>query len=393
MKAGIKPVIILLAIIIALLNIYKSLKLFSNPDFPYDARNVYLAGTLWLKGENPYNDNLLKAQWNEISKDLKITTTKQPGFPDCGMIYPFWSIPSLFAYFMFKWDVARVFIWVLSVILLGVNVFFASQIFKDYGYKCWQILLLVFCFKSTVTAIALGQPMLFSLASLLASWHFYKKEKTVLSGFLLGIAYSKISLCLPFVLFFLVNKNFKLLLVSAVFPIMCIMAFYQVSGNLYLGDMLENISSQMQINYPGHIISAVNTNLSELGILLNYFGNIHYKIIEKINLVSLFSGFIILSILFKKKFLSPEKYLSLLILCSFMFSYHLIYDCILLLFILLAIKKPNTVLIIALPLFLPINGIFKNIHWLHFHLPVVIAVLFLYLIFEGFNKRNLQNSI
>lgn len=44
------------------LNIYKTKNLYSHPDYPYDARNVFIAGSLWLEGKNPYNDSLLKAE-------------------------------------------------------------------------------------------------------------------------------------------------------------------------------------------------------------------------------------------------------------------------------------------------------------------------------------------
>ncbi|NUM32586.1 MAG: DUF2029 domain-containing protein [Bacteroidetes bacterium] len=393
MRAGIKPVIIFVAIVFAIFNIYKSLKNFSNPDFPYDARNIFLAGKIWLNGENPYNDNLLKIEWNKISKQQNLNTSRPPGFPDCGMIYPFWSIPQLFVYFMFEWSKEKIFIWILSFVLLGVILFFSSLVFKDYGLKWWQILLILLCFKSTITAVSLGQPMLLSIAALMAMWYFYQQDRNVLSGVLLSVAYSKISLCLPFVVFFLINKKWKLLFVSAIFPLLCAFVFYRVSGNLYIHEMLTNINKQMNLNYAGHSITAVNTNLSEVGIIFNYFLLTSYEVIEKINIAALFLIFLVLSVLYKKAFFNQYQFVSLLILCSFMFSYHLIYDCLIFLFILPFFKKINIAFAVALPLFLPINGVFKNVYWLHFHLPVLIAVLFFYIFIKSIKNTNLQNAI
>ncbi|MCC6720873.1 MAG: DUF2029 domain-containing protein [Bacteroidia bacterium] len=388
MKTGFVPVIIFCAVFLAIFNTYKSVHFFNNNDFPYDARNIYLAGIIWLKKLNPYNDSLIKNEWIEISKVSNFISLKKPGFPQCGMIYPFWSIPMLFIYFTHNWLMSRVIIWIISFLLLSAIIFFAHNNFSQFGYKWWQILLFILCFKSTITALILGQPMLLSMAAIMAMWYFYHYDKKLISGFLLGIAYSKVTLCLPFIIFFAVNKNWKILFVSLIFPILSSIVFYIISGNLYIYEMLNNIKQQMNINYAGHSISSINTNLTELGILLNYFAGTSYMIIEKFNILSLILSYIILTIYYKNHKIDSYKYIALLILCNFLFSYHLIYDCILLLFILPTIKNRILALFLSIPLFLPLNGLFKDASWLHFHLPVVIMVLMLYVLFE----ENLKNK-
>lgn len=392
MKTVFKPVLVFVSVLLAVFNIYKSINLYKSYDYPYDARNIYIAGKLWLKNQNPYNDSLLKKEWKTISEKSSFVSTKKPGFEQCGMIYPFWSIPMLSLYFSGNWLTSRIIIWILSAIFISIIVFFASYIFGKYGFKWWQILLLILCFKSTSTAILLGQPMLLSMAAITAMWYFYMSGKKTLSGFLLGIAYLKISLCLPFVVFFAANRNFKLLWVSSIIPIVSSLVFYLISGNFYLTEMLQNISKQMQINYAGNVVSSINTNLTEIGILFNYFGGISFETFNKLNLFMLAVSFAILTFLYKKQIIDLPKFIALIVLCNFMYSYHLVYDCLLLLFIIPSIKYCKTALLIALPLFLPINGIFKNVDFLHFHLPVVLAILFLYIIFENYFFSKLRNK-
>ncbi|MFM9943751.1 MAG: hypothetical protein ACKVQB_00820, partial [Bacteroidia bacterium] len=151
---------------------------------------------------------------------------------------------------------------------------------------------------------------------------------------------------------------------------------------------------KMELNYGGHAINAMNTNLSEIGILFNYFFNIGFKTISTTNIIVLALGFISLSGLYLKQFLNQYQFLILLIIWNFLFSYHQIYDCLLLIFLVPLVKtneKRKWIWFIFLsPLFLPINGIFKNIDWIQFHLPVTLLVLFLYLVYacyQGYKNK------
>ena len=247
---------------------------------------------------------------------------------------------------------------------------------------------MILAFKSSLVAVALGQPLLMSMAAIMASWYFYTKNKDTLSGLLLGIAMLKVTLCIPFVILFLANKKWKLLIFSSIFPILATFSFYQVSGNLYIPEMLKNMATQMQINYAGPTLTAVNTNLTELGILLNYFGGIDYKFISVFNVIMLFLGIIILAGFYLKGFVKEYSFLALLILWNFLFSYHLIYDCLLLVFLVPLVKTNDNMkwiwLAVLAPLFLPINGIFKNTDWIQFHLPITLLALFLYLVYASY---------
>ena len=376
------------------LNIYKTKNLYSHPDYPYDARNVFIAGNLWLQGKNSYNDSLLKTKWHNIAAQNNLNTTKPPGFKDCGMIYPFWSIPILVPYYLFSWPVAKQIIWILSWLFILIIAWFAFKSFNIKALNFWFWLLIILAFKSSLVAVALGQPLLMSMAAIMASWYFYTENKEALSGLLLGIAMLKVTLCIPFVVLFLVNKKWKLLLFSSVFPIVAAFSFYQVSGNLYFPEMLKNMATQMQINYAGPTLTAVNTNLTELGILLNYFNGMDYKFISVFNGALLMLGIITLVGFYLKGFLKEYSFLALLILWNFLFSYHLVYDCLLLVFLVPLVKTNGNMkwiwLVFLAPLFLPINGMFKNTDWIQFHLPVTILALFLYLVYECY--RNYSNK-
>ena len=377
------------------LNIYKTKNLYSHPDYPYDARNVFIAGSLWLEGKNPYNDSLLKAEWQNIAAQNNLNTTKPPGFKDCGMIYPFWSIPILVPYYLFSWSVAKQIIWILSWLFILIIAWFASKSFGIKALNFWLWLVILIAFKSSLVAVALGQPLLMSLAAIMASWYFYTKNKEALSGILLGIAMLKVTLCIPFVILFLANKKWKLIFFLSIFPIVAALSFYMVSGNLNIPEMFENMATQMQINYAGPTLTAINTNLTELGILFNYFNGTDYKFISMLNLFTLLFGIIILVGFYLKGFLKEYSFLGLLFLWNFLFSYHLIYDCLLLVFLVPLVKTNGHEkwiwLVLFAPLFLPINGIFKNTDWVQFHLPITLLALFLYLVYE-MTKNEISNQ-
>lgn len=396
-----KPILIRIGLIGILLcfivqNIYKTKNFYNHPDYPYDARNIFIAGNLWLQGENPYNDSLLKTEWQNSAIQNNLNTTKPPGFKDCGMIYPFWAIPILVPYYLFSWPVAKQIIWILSWLFIFFIAWFATKSFNIKALNFWLWLLIILAFKSSLVAVALGQPLLMSMAAIMTSWYFYTKNKDTLSGLLLGIAMLKVTLCIPFVILFLANKKWKLLIFSSIFPILAAFSFYQVSGSLFIPEMLENMDTQMQINYAGAKLTAVNTNLTELGILLNYFGGIEYKFISVFNVIMLFLGIIILAGFYLKGFVKEYSFLALLILWNFLFSYHLIYDCLLLVFLVPLVKTSGNVkwiwLAVLAPLFLPINGLFKNTDWIQFHLPVTILALFLYLVYDSYQHISSRRS-
>lgn len=311
------------------------------------------------------------------------------------MIYPFWSIPILVPYYLFSWSVAKQIIWILSWLFILIIAWFASKSFGIKALNFWLWLVILIAFKSSLVAVALGQPLLMSLAAIMASWYFYTKNKEALSGILLGIAMLKVTLCIPFVILFLANKKWKLIFFLSIFPIVAALSFYMVSGNLNIPEMFENMATQMQINYAGPTLTAINTNLTELGILFNYFNGTDYKFISMLNLFTLLFGIIILVGFYLKGFLKEYSFLGLLILWNFLFSYHLIYDCLLLVFLVPLVKTNGHEkwiwLVLFAPLFLPINGIFKNTDWVQFHLPITLLALFLYLVYE-MTKNEISNQ-
>lgn len=381
-------------LLLGIFNVYKSTSFYAHPDYPYDARNVFIAGKLWLKGNNPYNDSLIKSEWNQTSSQNGLISEKPPGFPDCGMIYPFWSIPALIPYFFPSfilqetndWNFSRIFIWLLSLGFIFGIAWFGSKNFIQYSASFGSMLLLILSFKSGAVALMLGQPLLYSLFSLMISWYFYLKKNDNVSGLFFGLAMVKVSICVPFIFYFLTLKKWKLLLYSGAVPLVSAAIFYLVAGDLYISEMLANITAQMQINYAGDKLTAVNTNLTELGILANYFLGIGYHTISKVNNVLMLLGSLVIIWSYVKGFIKQEALLALLIVWQFLFSYHLIYDCMLLLFIIPVIYSSRLPcfgwILILSPLFLPINGIFKNSDILQFHLPITVLALLLYIVYD-----------
>ena len=377
------------------LHLYKTWPLYGQTDNPYDGRNVFLAGKIWFKGLNPYNDSLLKAEWKQWASGFTNSSVKEPGFPDCGMIYPFYSIPVLFPYFISGWKIQRILIWLLGILCLtGISIL-TYIIWNKALYRYPVALILVLAFKSSPAAVALGQPMLLSLFCILASWYFYIKNKEILSGIFLGLGMLKITLCLPLLIFFLALKKWKLLVSASVIPLLGGLIFFFKSGDLYIHSMLENMSTQMYINYAGHAISAVNTNLTEAGILFNYFLNTDSSTLLTLNAIFLPAGFVLAYFLFTRKLMDSSEFLAWLILWNLLFSYHLVYDCLILLFLIPIISnsrlsKTGWILVLSL-LFLPVNGIFRDTGWIKFHLPFTLIALFLLLVYHVIQQRQHRN--
>ena len=140
--AVVRKVLLTALLFLAIANFIKIKPQFDSHDQPFDARNVFIAGRIWLSGQNPYNDSIIKSQWAGYVKTHRLDSHKQPGFPDCGMIYPFVSVPMLLPYYLFpNWElVQRHFVHGFSVLLILVIAVFAGLSFKNYGVKWWHIL-------------------------------------------------------------------------------------------------------------------------------------------------------------------------------------------------------------------------------------------------------------
>jgi hypothetical protein len=197
----------------------------------------------------------------------------------------------------------------------------------------------------------------------------------------------------------LAHKKWRLLVFSSILPLVSSLVFYAVSKQFYIVDMLSNMATQMQINYAGDVVNSVNTNLTELGILANFYGNVPYAIVSKINAVMLISGFGFLFITYLKKWCNAAQFLGLLVLWNFLFSYHLIYDVMLLVFLIPVVIDFNStrskIVMAALvsPLFLPLNGLFKSVNFVQFHLPLTLLALFLYLVYDCYRSYHTQPAV
>lgn len=391
-------------ILLASIYTFKSFFAYPLPDNPYDARNVFLAGKLMLSGQNPYNDRLLKSHWLHYSSFSPQSgkSIKPPGFPDCGMIYPFWSIPLLWPYYCVPehigahtWQIQKWLVYILSWLLLLTTARVLSTTFTGIQLGFWTILTAMLAFKSGAVAVMLGQPLLFSMLWLVLSWNCYTRGKDALSGLFMGLALVKVTVCIPFLLVYLAMKKWKILLYSGLFPTLGALIFYLCTGSFYLESMLYNMSHQLSINYAGNAINAVNSNLTELGILLNFFVGIDFTLITRINLLLLLAGALVLFVLLRRSQIEEYNGLGLLILWNFLFSYHLIYDVLLLVFCIPVLQQSKLAihwwLLIFSPLFLPVNGLLGQVEAIQFHLPVTLFFVFLFMVYDSILQR--RNSL
>ncbi|MEZ4686958.1 MAG: hypothetical protein R3B47_13090 [Bacteroidia bacterium] len=402
-----------LVALLALGNVVKTFYQAPNHDQPIDFRQLYLAGGQILDGQDPYDDEAIKIRWEEIAIQNNLNSSRIPGFPQNGVVYPLHTLYGFAPLAFIPWPIARIFWWLVVGISFIIAVFLARQTLFPRWYFL-QVLVVFLLLKATAPSLLIGQPLWIAFSGLMLVLYSEKNNWPIMMGIGFLLLSLKISLLLPVLTWWALRKKWSNLITHSGIVIIGLVFMMLVSPDfeMRIMHMLDNMHLQWENAYTLPPFNGLAVNLTELGMLApNLIGpgtgthllglGIFYLLIA--------SGFYF----WKKTNPGPHKVhgpealsygrryrqtellvLALLYGAELLWSYHLIYDAVIFVVLLLAALGTTfwrKVLLfgISIPLILPVNGLLGENPWA-LHLPVTLLVLFLLsyaYLFENLFKR------
>ncbi|GAB3576838.1 glycosyltransferase family 87 protein [Hymenobacter daeguensis] len=195
-----------------------------DADRPMDFRTCYVGQAVLRQGGNPYEDATLKAGWQRTVQAEKLPSRTQPGLPNLPFLYPPWAA-ALFGLSIgqLPYAVAWPLWYGLALLSLGLLAWLWAKVLPNpdgLSVPWWQFLLAAVALKGTVPALLTGQPTFAALAlgvgALAVGQQAERRlSRQLLAGLLLGLAAYKVTLLLPFAVWFVWQKQWLPLLVAA----------------------------------------------------------------------------------------------------------------------------------------------------------------------------------
>ena len=219
-----------------------------------DGAVLYAAGRAWLKGLNAYNHDMLTqsvAAINEIDN-----------LENAAFFYPPQSAAFCIFVGLFDYSVAK-FVWLaLNLLSMAAIIFMTVRTINQHQNNSenqlggWIMAAIIIGNPFTAHVVWMGQTSLIAFAATMAAWFFSKRQKFVWAGICLGIASFKPQLCLLLGIWFLLERNWKILAVA--FATVTIMSAYPLV--LYGGPVgmlaawhqgIQDSYSSLPFNQPG----------------------------------------------------------------------------------------------------------------------------------------------
>ena len=404
-----------------------------GPDRPIDFRTCYVGQDVLRRGQNPYNDATLKAGWQRLVQREHLASRTEPGLPNLPFLYPPWAA-ALFGASVgqLPYAVAWPLWYALALLSLGLLAGLWPRVLRAESAPAvpwWQFLLLALALKGTVPALLTGQPTFAALAlgvgalavaagsaqtletgkagvakgtvanepplGLARGW------RPLLAGLLLGLAAFKVTLLLPFVAWFLWQKQWRALAVAAaVVALLSALAWHWAAFPSELLPTYQHLLAQVRAQSfdptdPDYPLTQGLTLRLELGNVLEWLrpgsSAVHPGLHGALWLLALARvGWLRRQ---GQRLASWHVFLVVSTL-TLLTTYHLYYDAVLLLPLLtFARRRPRrgqwllllALLLALLPLLLPLNGVALalgnpvGLHFLYFLPPLgllgVLALL------------------
>lgn len=375
-----------------------------NADRPIDFRPLYMAAALLSEGKNPYSEIHHKEKWQQIIDKENIPSGYIPKLPLSRVIYPPPALTLMLPFTLLPYQVAYpLWYFLLGLFFIGI-IWLVTRLYMQNNAVAFLLLLLwALAFKGTIASLLVGQPTYLCLLCGFGALYF-KKTSPVLSGILLGISGFKITLALPFILFFVIRHYWKVVGIAFTTGLLLSLpALFLAEDILALTiSYLENVSELRDFFFsaalPEYPLNYVMISSTEFTALAEFFVQGANKWFTYINLAILAIGFAALYMINHKRKLA-EHYLFIMIsLLVLLTTYHLFYDCLLLLplipYALTLERKWQALLILAaVPLFLPINGFLDalqvppNLYFLYFTLPVSLLCILAIVVAKPVTER------
>ena len=384
-----------------------------GPDRPMDFRTCYVGQEVLRQGENPYDDATLKRGWQRIAAREQLATRTRPGLPNLPFLYPPWAA-ALFGLTIGQLPYAGAWpLWYgLALLSLGLLAWLWPRVLRAENAPAlpwWQFLLAALALKGTVPALLTGQPTFAALAlgvgALVfsrqaaeeASWLRKSLNRQMLAGLLLGLAAFKVTLLLPFAAWFLWRRQWRALAVAAVVVgLLSAVAWHWAAMPANLLPTYQHLLAQVRAQSfdptdPDYPLTQGLTLRLELGNVLEWLrpGSSPWH--------PLLHGALWLAALLRLAWLRRQGqaladwYVFLVLsTLTLLTTYHLYYDAVLLLPLLVFVRqlprvRQGLLLALLLPLLLPLNGLAQalsnpmELHFVYFLMPLsllgVLAVL------------------
>jgi hypothetical protein len=367
--------------VLLIFNIYRASQKNWNYADPLDYRGLFIGGKLFMQDQPLYNDSIGGELWTKLKaeEDFESTTDFGNLYASVSLYPPQAFIPFLPLSFL-KWKTARLIWWLICFLSLFVIAWISYQYTNDK-----LSFALILALSSTYFALSLGQPMLPVMAILLSTV-FLRNTRPILAGILLGIAMIKFSIAIPFGLWYLAQKKYKMLIVGA-FTSLVMFSPLLIQNVGVISDWLNKTNWYYAFMYTPHINNIYTFSDSEITMMLDYFYPRDIALWKGINAIGQIVGYVTLILLFIKKRMSKNYLILGLILVSFVFTYHLSYDALLFmvplsLFGPIAQRKTSKIIVaFLLVLSLPISALAGDVEILRFNYSILCALGFILFIF------------
>jgi uncharacterized membrane protein YfbV (UPF0208 family) len=219
-----------------------------------DGGVLYAAGRAWLMRLNAYNHDMLTKSVAAI-KEID-------NLQDAAFFYPPQSAALCMFVGLFDYSVAK-FVWILFNLLsiaaiIAMTVSTINEHQNNHQNQLGSLVMSAMIIGNPFTShvVWMGQTSLMAFAATMAAWFFSQRQKFVWAGICLGIASFKPQLCLLLGIWFLLERNWKILAVA--FATVTIMSAYPLV--LYGGPVgmlaawhqgIQDSYSSLPFNQPG----------------------------------------------------------------------------------------------------------------------------------------------
>ena len=364
-------------------NVYRAYEKDWNYADPVDLRGLYIGTEQFHEGQEIYNNKLARERWLQHKEQEQFESNSDMGDMWISvMLYPPQTFVQFYPLHILGWKQVRLVWWVICAACLLAILWLLYSLTGST-----TIVVLALAAKAGFFAISLGQPLLWVFACILLAFKF-EKHRPLLAGLFFGLAMIKFNLMIPIGIFFLLRRRWKLIGAAALTTLLLLLPIVATYPEI-IEDYFLTVSGYYNLIYTQHPENPYTFSNSELTNLLDQFVEQETGYWNLINLLSQVLAYLMCSALYLRQKIDQTVLLMALILCSFLFSYHLSYDA--LLFLLpIALMKGTTQRLwmwwFAL-LALPWNAVFSDILLIKLNYPLFILAGLALLIFASSNRN------
>lgn len=292
-------------------------------DTANDFRYFYVAGKCWLSQKNPYDYAVYLGAFEQFG----FLASASPNFSPDPFYYPPQFAPFCLLAALFNWPTANflfgIFNFLCAIILAVLTTRLAtnSEVARPANTlpaTRWILPCLVLWMPYVSFQIAIGQSTLMFANCLIGFWYFGRRDKPVIAGILLGLATFKPQFVVLPVFYFLLDRQWKTLVIASVVSIL--LASYSlltIGPVVSISGWLHNLSiaGDSRFNsYGSDYVMGLPSTLNALGFATSG------------PFVFLLGGLVLVFILwlFRKRF-CPDDILSIIVLIqlSLVFSHYI----------------------------------------------------------------------